>query len=704
MQMPQVLNKIFGKELPKDGELRSVDDQSAIEKELASYVRQRVEEVRMTPGRVAHEATWMVNTAYLLGYDQVYYDSNSKQFRSMSNGARPLQRTRIHVNTILPTVQNRLARMAKNPPKYDVRPNSPKAEDKDAARLSQQVLTQLWEQLKVNLKRISLYMWIQQCGYAFFKTSWDECAGNEITSPMTGEIDYEGDVRAEIASAFEIFCDPLCKDDFEEAQWLVHARVRKLDYFRTHFPERGHLVKEEDAWLLSIQYEQRINTITPQAPFSGSQAYLMKNAAIELAYYEKRSRKFPKGRFVVVASGVVLWDKELPIDEIPYSKFDDIIIGGKFDSEAIITHLRPLNDQFNKIVSKRSDFFNKMMAGKLIAPRGSKISQEAPNDESGEILEFNYKPGNPIPQQFPIPQIPAYAYEETKEFKEMHYDISGIGEISRGSLPSAGIPAIGMQFLEEQESTRLSIEVTQHEFAWARVGRHILKFVNKYYKTERLLKMSGQNQDYIVKSFKGEDLRNHFDVIVIPGSTLPGSKILRRQEILNAYDRGLIGMPGDPKTLEKLLGMLEYGDVGEVWEDYSLDMKMIRAIIKMIEEGQVPDSHELDNHLLIIQELNRYRKSDKYDNLTPEQKALFWGVVEWHVQAQMRIQNPELAAQETLEQEAGVVEDQMLQNPQFYEQMLRSEEKMNEAETLGTEEMAMMDQMAAEAPQGEPVQ
>lgn len=691
--MAGVLDKVFGRKV--DGQMKSAEDQTPEEKKLAAFVRQKVEEVRSTAARVAHEANWMTNTAYLLGYDQVYYDSNSKSFRNM-NGAKPLSKTRVHVNTILPTIQNRLARLCKNPPRYEVRPNSPKAEDKDSARLSQQVLVQLWEKLKLNKKRIGLYMWMQQCGYSFMKIGWDDCEGQRITSPLTGEIDYEGEVKAEVASAFEIFVDPLCKEEFEDAEWVVHARVRKLEYFRTRYPERGYLVKEEDAWLLSIQYEQRINSLTPQAPFSGSQATQMKDAAIELAYYEKPSRKNINGRYVVIASGVVLDDKELPIDELPFSKFDDILIAGKFESESIITHLRPLNDQFNKIVSKRSDFFNKMMAGKYLSPRGAKLQQEALNDDSGEVVEYDARPNQPVPQAMTPPQMPGYVYKETEEFKLMHYDISGIGEISRGTLPSAGIPAIGMQYLQEQDETRLGIETELHEHAWARVGRHILKYVNKYYKTERLLKLSGENQDYVIKHFKGEDLKGHYDVIVARGSTLPGSKVLRRQEILNTLDRGILGNPQDPKVLHKVYQTLEFGDVGDLWEDYSLDMKQVRQKLAEVERGIPPDHSEFDNHEIIILEFNRYRKTDKFERLSPAKKALFMGVMEWHVQALMRIGDPNIAVEDNMRQEAEMVQSQMMNNPDSYFSALASQDEVAQEELINQEmaakEAALMEQ------------
>lgn len=682
--MLQVLEKVFGrKTLGPNDKLKSVEDQTPDEKKLIGYVRQKVEEIRSSAARSAHEATWMQNTAYLLGYDNVYYDANAKTFRTVANTAPTSgaqKKTKVFVNTILPTVQNRLSRLCKNRPRYDVRPNSPDSEDKDAASLSLQVLNFYWEKLKINQKRIRLYMWIQQCGYAFVKTGWDPCAGERLVDPENPkEWIYEGDIKAEILSPFESFVDPLCQDEFDDALYFIHAKVRRLDYFRSSY-ERGYLVKEEETWLMSLQYENRINTANSQSsPGSGAQPQA--NSAIELTYYEKPTKTSPKGRFVVVANGVLLENKGLQIDEIPVSKFDDIVIAGKFDSEAIITHLKPVSDQFNRIVSKRADFFNKLMAGKYIAPRSARLSSESLTDENGEVLEYTPRPNAAEPKAMVMPNMPAYVYQETKEFKEMHYDISGIGEISRGTLPSAGIPAIGMQFLQEQDSTRIGVEVEQHEFAWAAVGRHILKFANQYVKSDRVLKMTNRNQGYVVKKWNGDRLKNHFDVIVISGSTLPNSKVLARQEILNLYDRGLLGNPADPKVVEHVLSLLEYGDIQEVWVDFSLDMKQIKEKITAIEEGEAPEPSEFDNHELVILEFNRYRKSDKYKTFSPEKKAAFNGVMEWHIQALMRLSNPGIATGEKLKQEEEQVMGSIMQNPDQINPLLQAEDSVAETQS-----------------------
>jgi hypothetical protein len=155
----------------------------------------------------------------------------------------------------------------------------------------------------------------------------------------------------------------------------------------------------------------------------------------------------------------------------------------------------------------------------------------------------------------------------------------------------------------------------------------------------RKLKIAGKNLQYTVKEMRGEDLRGNTDVYVIRGSTLPGSKVLRRQEIMNLHQGGYLGNPQDPKVLEKVLAQLEFGDVAECWEDYGLDMAQIEKGIKGLEQGDPFEIHEGDNLELWIMELNRYRKGDKFGSLDPGLQQLFTQTLEEFIQALMKRSN-----------------------------------------------------------------
>lgn len=643
-----ILESLFGKKAgdgPKDE-----SDQTAEEITLAQFVRAEVERVRSSANRIAHEGIWMTNIAYLLGYDGLMYNSTTRQFQPINRASAYLRKNRIHANKILPTVQNRLARLSQSPPKYDVLPESNEAEDRDAARLGLQTLTTLWEKLEINKKRLFLYMWTQQCGHAYVGIHWDPTLGGRVPLDQNaavrypevysdGRVHFQGDIRVDICSPFELYPDELAKTD-DELQSLTRCKIRRLDWYRAHYPERGHLVKEESAWLLSTQYDQRINSLNSRGPSQGGLSDAMKGCAIEMTRYEAPSENYPDGRMIVVANGVVLENKELPIGEIPYAKFDDTIVAGKYYSETPVTHARPIQDQYNETIRRRAEWTRRLLAGKYKAPRGSAVSQESPNDESGEFLYYNVVPnalGNIEPLQ--VPMIPEWAYKEEDRLDNMINYIFGISDVSRGELPSASLPAVGAQLLQEQDQTRIGVVTELHERAWAKVGRLILKTADRYYVLPRKLKIAGDNLQYTVKEFKAGDLRGNYDVMVVRGSTLPNSKTLKRQDITNAMGLGLLGNPADPAVAQKILGMLEFGDIGDMWQDFGIDQDQIKRGIAKIEKGEGVIVEETDNHAMWVAHLVRVKKSDKWENFPPEIQETFNAAIEAHLQAEMRLKN-----------------------------------------------------------------
>lgn len=655
--MKDFLTKAFQKMTGELGEIKDASDQPQDQIDLIAHIKGKIQDVRTSGSRVAQEGIWMTNYAYLMGYDSVYYDSAARQFRSTGMATRTINRNRLFVNKILPTCQRRQARLTKNPPKWEIRPDSSSEKSKDQCRFEKNLLDFYIDKEKVLQKRQDMMMGMMQCGHYYLGVNWNDEKGefltkqkemsnamsNEAIEEMQLEYEHEGDIEVEVISPFEVFVDPLATN-LDEAKWAIRAKVRKIDYFRERYPERGHLVKEEGAWLLSAQYEMRIQSMTGQGPAQTGIENQMKHAAIEMIYWEKPSKKYPEGRQVICANGILLEDKALPCGEIPIVKFDDVPITGKYYSEAIVTHLRPIQDQYNRLITKRAEWTNRLLAGKYMAARGSELMQEAMTDQSGEIVYYTPVPNAPnagAPTAVNMPVMPQYAYAEEDKLNDMFYDIAGEGEISRGILPAAGIPAIGMQLLLEQDETRVSTVTTQHEYAFAKLGSLMLKYLEEYVTNERLLKIADPHSQYLITKWTGSDLKSKHDVIVIRGSTAPQSLAVKRNEIMNLWQQGLLGDPMDSQVRQNVLQRLEFGEVSGVWQDQSIDMAQIKKTMELIEMGIAPEVNELDNHALHIQEKNRFRKTDGFDQWDAQRQALLLADIEAHVRELMKITAPQ---------------------------------------------------------------
>lgn len=657
-------------------------DRAQGEKEKYGFLRSKVDEVRASASRIAHESVWMQNCAYTVGFAGIFFNTTTRTFMPVNRSGASLRKNRLYVNKILPNLQNRLAKLTKNPPRFDVRPNDNTQEAKDNARFKLDILTAKWDELKINLERQQLLMWVQECGHAYAHVCWDDNKGKIIQDPETGEPMFEGDIRFETVSPFEIFPDPLAKS-FDESEYFIRAKIRPLAYFRNRYGEKGAQVKEEETWLLSLQYDTRVNTMNTRGFSSSTGQASQRNTAIELTYWEKPSLKHPRGRMLVGASGVLLDEKDLPTGKIPLVKFDDIVVAGKYYSEAVVTHVRPIQDQYNQVLRRRADWVNKMLAGKYISPRGNELIREALTDESAEIIQYTpvpNAPGGGEPKHMDIPMIPQYAYNEEDKLDQQFSEVMGISEVSKGQLPSASIPALGMQILVEADDTRIGVEVYNHESGYSQIGQHILDYVQQYYQVPRKMKFAGENA-LVIKEVAGEMLEGDNDVMVIPGSTIPGSKALRRQEILNAYGQGLLGDPQDPVVRQNVLGMLELGEVGEVFIDNSLDKHRVKSEIEAIEQGVLPDVAEEFNHAFMLKELARFRKSEKFDGLPDESKMIYEAVKEEHIRflGELTGSNPaglsEMEEAQGIDQQAKAMDDTAQASGAMQDEQLPMEQK-----------------------------
>ena len=615
--------KIFGKEVDNS------EDKEA-ERKVCAHVRQLVDKSRAGAARIAHESIWMTNTAYALGYDGIVFNTQTRSFQPVNRAAAYVKRNRLHINKILPTLQNRLAKLCKSPPKFEIPPESNTQEDKDAARLSLQILDTKWTQMGMPSKRALLTMWLQQCGHSYVQVGWDPCSGKMMKKPESDEMDWEGDVYCEVVPPFEMFPDPHAKtfDDVLRS-WIIRARVRPLEYFVQMYGEKGKEVKEESIWLLSAQYENRISGMNNRGPGAGGQPEGTKNCAIELIKWEAATREHPHGRVIVCAGDTLLKDEELPPTlggMIPVAKFDDILVAGKYYPEAIVTHLRPIQDQLNDTIRRRAEWAKRFISGKYKAARGSGLTAESLNDSDSEVVYYDVVPNAPGgPEPIQVPQIPQFAYQEEEHLDLKFNELSGISEVSKGNIPSASIPALGMQLLVESDDTRIGVEVEQHEESYARVATLMLRFIEFGYVLPRKLKLGNKASQYNILEFQGQQLRGNTQVRVQRGSMLPGSKTLKRNDIMNAFQSGLLGDPNDPKLKEKVLGMIEFGDSQDMWEDYQLDTSQIKKGIDLLTQGEVPEISQFDNNGMWVAQINKLRKSDKYEILEQHLKDIIMG-------------------------------------------------------------------------------
>jgi hypothetical protein len=96
-----------------------------------------------------------------------------------------------------------------------------------------------------------------------------------------------------------------------------------------------------------------------------------------------------------------------------------------------------------------------------------------------------------------LPAIPQYAYQEEDTLKLDMDDTAGINQASRGQMPSAKSLQSACSCSLSKMTRALVLRLNSHEHSYADLGRILLKFVGEYYETDRLLKIAGENKEYL---------------------------------------------------------------------------------------------------------------------------------------------------------------------------------------------------------------
>lgn len=117
---------------------------------------------------------------------------------------------------------------------------------------------------------------------------------------------------------------------------------------------------------------------------------------------------------------------------------------------------------------------------------------------------------------------------------------------------------------------------------------------------------------------KGSKLRGNTDVRVEAGSALPHSKAAKQAFLMDLFKMGVFA-----QNPSEFLRILDLRGIEKVLADYKIDIAQAqRENIKMANGSQV-SINDYDNHELHLEYHNRFSRTQEYEMLDDQIKALF---------------------------------------------------------------------------------
>lgn len=585
------------------------------QKQLIMWATQTYTTLKQNRSR--QERIWYINLAFYRGRQNVAVINSpvvGSGFRLLTPPAPPW-RVRIVINKVRSMIRREIAKCTASKPGFTVAPATNEDEDYNAAKAATQILDSIYDDYKIAKINMSRQWWGSICGTSFIKCYWDKnkIAKDKGKDPYTGQpTDVQGDLCIENLIPFFLFVPDLLEEDINSQPYVFHVYTKNR------------------SWLEKYYGKQIVTKMTTRSTNEGD---LLEEAFFDVVGLRKPiedqyrcmeiwikpsgHKLFPNGGMVtIIGDQIVQLIEEFPYShgEYPFIKFNHIQ-SGQFYGTSVIEDLIPLQREYNRTRSQIIEAKNLMAKPKLIGPKGA-IDAAKVTSEPGQYI--GYEPGLGEVKPLLMQNLPPFVADEIERILRDMDDISGQHEISRGNTPSQVTAATAISYLQEQDDTLLAEILAGIEYGMACLGEHILSYVIDYWDQERMIKTAGKDESFDVIFLKGSALRGNKDVRVEAGSALPHSKAARQAFLMDLFKMGVF-----QQNPSEFLKILELRGIDKVIDNYKADIHQAqRENIKMA-LGNMVQINDFDEHELHLAEHNRYSKSEEYEMLPDQIKAIF---------------------------------------------------------------------------------
>jgi hypothetical protein len=521
----------------------------------------KLDSIRM--GRNHRERDWRLNLAFYEGRQYSYWNPNAKRIETLptEDGEKPRYRVRIVANMISLGVQSVISKLIKTKPMFGASPGAPGDHNVKAAQFAEDLLTDWWDRLDLGSKYEEALIWAQLAENGYWKLAWDPFAAKEaryLTNPQDGQpivdqaladefrvqlqqrnldptqfekVVYQGDVKVEVMSPFDIYLDPGAKDA-RDAKWVFCAHHLEPDEINVRYPKAKGLNLTPDK--VAVQPSVSL-------PTYGTDSSIDPTLKTVYIGYFKRTPQLPNGRYVVFIEDpdTILYDSQYPyeMNELPIVQFRGIRVPGSANNNAPVSHARPIQKQINRLLSQITEYTNMVIKPRVWAPVNS--LRQRLTTEPGAVYEYT-PVGGMKPEIEELPSIPPYVFQFLDTLTAQLNNIFGLTDVTEGNLPPNLEAANAIDLLQEMATDRFAPTILSNEKQLAFAGQFLLTLAQKYYTEPRLLTLSGISGSQGVKEFTQADIAGEVLVRVEAGSSMPRTRAARRAQIESWMANGII--------------------------------------------------------------------------------------------------------------------------------------------------------------------
>lgn len=620
--------------------------------QIAEFVQQEYE--RRKSERLPFELQWRLNTEFLNGNQFLDIDPTSVSIQEIPK--LYWYQEREVFNQMATIYETRVAQLSRTIPMLKVRPASQEDGDISAARVSSSLLQSTWYDGNMDVIWDDLCAWTELTGTALIKNAWNKDKGRTVmimrvpkeqqenkasngdteqASEML-EGDYEevelkeGDMDVCIVSPYEFFPDNNYAASLQACHSIIHAKAYDIRDIEEIW---GVKVDPEKVDVMSLQQMQAgLGGVGYSVGGYRGKSMQLKSHAVVKEYYERPTKKYPNGRFIVVANKKVLSLSELPYKvgddekrDFPFVLARSIKKPGQFWGASVLERIIPIQRRYNALRNRKAEYLNLVAIGQWYEPEGALDEDVELDNSPGNIIRYRPASGKPEPVSFP--NLPASFENEIQTLLNEFTAISGVSELSRYSQAPSGVKSgVALSIANEQDNTRISNTASNLAQCVKIMGKQWLRLYRQFVQEPRVLRTVGRDKDVEVSDWTVSQLKSD-DVIIENSSALAETPAQRRQMVFDMLGGGLFNKeeasPISNEAREKILEMLEFGNwEGSMLEVHRLQEQKAKRENMRFKQAQPTLLNDYDDDAVHIEVHNRLRMSAEYEDLLNSQQGL----------------------------------------------------------------------------------
>jgi hypothetical protein len=217
-------------------------------------------------------------------------------------------------------------------------------------------------------------------------------------------------------------------------------------------------------------------------------------------------------------------------------------------------------------------------------------------------------------------------YKQRESLHAEFQNISMAVNAVRGQQEGGVTAASAIQQLRSQAETMFNKPVSNWNNLWRETIRKYVKFVQRYYTFEQIVRICGVDTEEEVRLFKGADL-DHIVEWVSTTQGLPRTRDERRQELMALWDKGALDLT-QPEVRQKIAEL--FGETG-MMKTFNKDATNARLENQAFQQGAqdihpMPLVEDLEVHLFFHKDKAKSQDFRKWPQ--PAQQALYQHIIE----------------------------------------------------------------------------